>query len=175
MEVGADTMFDRRPWIREQGKLVPPGKDRGSRMGPVLGISIHGDYGFIPRFGVSHYQYGFGKRPYARRMAVAAEYATRINGWKVEALLDQRREHSPLHFLANVGLSQLEVIRFHGLGNNSPGPGDSDFFEVDQKQRLAQLSAGWSLGPKSDLRFGPLVKFVTTNDIPGQFIAANRP
>ena len=175
VQVGADTMFDRRPWIREQGKLVPPGKDRGSRMGPVLGISIHGDYGFIPRFGVSHYQYGFGKRPYARRMAVAAEYATRINGWKVEALLDQRREHSPLHFLANVGLSQLEVIRFHGLGNNTPGPGDSDLFEVDQKQWLGQLSAGWSLGPKSDIRFGPLVKYVTTNDIAGQFISANRP
>lgn len=175
VEAGTDTMFDRRPWVRERGKLVPPGKDRGSRMGPVLGISIHGDYGFIPRFGLSHYQYGFGKRPYARRIALAAEYATRINGWKVEALLDQRREHSPLHFLANVGMSQLEVIRFHGLGNNTTGPGDSEFFEVDQKQWLGQLSAGWWLGPKSDMRFGPLVKYVTTDNDPAQFIALSQP
>jgi hypothetical protein len=175
VQVGTDTMFDRRPWIRERGRLVPPGKDRGSRMGPILGISVHGDYGFIPRFGLSHYQYAFGKRPYARRMALAAEYATRVNGWKVEALLDQRREHSPLHFLANIGMSQLEVIRFHGLGNNTAGPGDSEFFEVDQQQWLGQLSAGWSLGPKSDIRIGPLVKYVTTDDNPSQFISSSRP
>ena len=175
VEVGTDTMFDRRPWIREGGKLVPPGKDRGSRMGPVLGIAILGDYGFIPRFGISHYRYGFGKRPYARRVALAAEYATRVGGWRVEALWDQRREHSPLHFLANAGMSQLEVIRFHGLGNNSAGPGDSEFFEVDQKQWLGSLAAGWSLGPKSDIRFGPLVKYVTTENTAGRFIAADQP
>jgi hypothetical protein len=173
--VGTDTMFDRRPWIRERGKLVPPGKDRGSRMGPILGITVHGDYGFIPRFGLSYYQYGFGKRPYARRVAIAAEYATRIDGWRIEALWDQRREHSPLHFLANAGMSQLEVIRFHGLGNNSPGPGDSELFEVDQKQWLGSLAAGWSLGPKSDIRFGPLVKYVTTDHTPGRFINTIQP
>ena len=175
IEVGSDTMFDRRPWIREGGRLVPPGKDRGSRMGPILGISIHGDYGFIPRFGLSHYRYGFGKRPYARRMAVAAEYATRINGWRVEALVDQRLEHSPLHFLANAGMSQLEVIRFHGLGNNTAGLAESEFFDVDQRQWLGQLSAGWSLGPKSDVRFGPLVKYVATDTRSGRFISASAP
>lgn len=175
VEVGTDTMFDRRPWIRERGKPVPPGKDRGSRMGPILGISVHGDYGFIPRFGLSHYQYGFGKRPYARRIALAAEYATRVDGWRIEALWDQRREHSPLHVIANAGMSELEVIRFHGLGNNTTGPGDSEFFEVDQKQWLGSLAAGWSLGPKSDIRFGPLVKRVTTDNTPNRFISADQP
>jgi hypothetical protein len=175
IQVGSDTMFDRRPWIRERGKMVPPGKDRGSRMGPVLGIGIHGDYGIIPRFGLSHYQYGFGKRPYARRLALAAEYASRINGWRVEALLDQRMEHSPLHFLANAGMSQLEVIRFHGLGNNTVGPAEDEFFDVDQRQWLGQLSAGWSLGPKSDVRFGPQVKYVVTDTRAGRFISTNQP
>jgi hypothetical protein len=173
--VGSDTMFDRRPWVRERGRLVPPGRDRGGRMAPILGIAIHGDYGVIPRLGLSQYRYGFGKRPYARRIALAAEYATRVQGWRVEALWDQRRELSPLHFLATAGLSQLEVIRFHGLGNNTAGPGDSEFFEVDQNQWRAQLALGWSLGPKSDLRFGPLAKYVTTDDRPGRFIAADRP
>jgi hypothetical protein len=175
VQVGTDTMFDRRPWIRERGKLVPPGKDRGSRMGPVLGLGIHGDYGFIPRIGISHYTYGFGMRPYARRMAIAAEYATRLNGWRVEALVDQRREHSPLHYLANVGMSQLEVIRFHGLGNNTAGPSESDFFDVDQRQWLAQLALGWTLGPKSDVRFGPLAKFVVTDTRPGRFVSTTEP
>jgi hypothetical protein len=175
IEVGADTMFDRRPWIRERGKLVPPGRDRGSRMGPIFGISIHGDYGFIPRLGLSHYQYGFGKRPYARRVALAAEYATRVNGWRIETLFDQQREHSKLHFMALAGMSQLEVIRFHGLGNNTAGPAESEFFEVDQRQWRGQLAAGWSLGPKSDLRFGPLVKFVTTDLPANRFISANLP
>jgi hypothetical protein len=171
----ADTMFDRRPWIRERGKPVPPGRDRGGRTSPILGISFHGDYGLIPRFGLSQYRYGFGKRPYARRLAIAAEYATRVNGWRIEAIWDQRTELSPLHFLANAGMSQLEVIRFHGLGNNTAGPGDSEFFEVDQKQWLGQLSVGWSLGPKSDLRVGPLVKYVVTDDTPGRFITSTRP
>jgi hypothetical protein len=175
IQVGNDTMFDRRPWIQQRGKLVSPGKDRGGRMGPVLGISIHGDYGFIPRFGVSQYTYGFGKRPYARRIGIAAEYATRVNGWRVEALWDQRLEHSKLHFVANLAMSQLEVIRFHGLGNNTPGESDNEFFEVDQRQWMGQFAAGWSLGPKSDIRFGPLVKFVTTDDRSGRFISTSQP
>jgi hypothetical protein len=171
--VATDTMFDRRPWIRERGRLVPPGKDRGKKLGPILGIGIHGDFGVMPRFGLSHYQYGFGKRPYARRIALAAQYATKLNAWRIELLVDQRREHSPLHFITLLGMSQLEVIRFHGLGNQTPGPTGADFFDVSQRQWLAQTALGWSLGPKSDIRFGPFVKYVVTDDDPSTFIGAN--
>jgi hypothetical protein len=176
VEVGADTMFDRRPWVRERGRLVPPGKDRGGRMGPLLGISIHGDYGIIPRIGLSQYRYGFGKRPYARRIALAAEYATKLEAWRVELLMDQRREFSPLHFLLLGGFSEFEVIRYHGLGNQTTsGSAESEFFEVDQQQWLGQLAAGWSLGPKSDLSFGPLVKYVVTDSTAGRFISGDQP
>ncbi len=175
IQAGGDTMFDRRPWHRQRGKMVPPGRDRGSKLGPIFGFGVHGDYGVLPRVGLSHYSYGFGKRPYARRVAASLEYATRIDGWRVELLVDQRREHSKLHWLVNGGWSELEVIRFHGFGNRSAGPSDSEFFEVDQNEWRGQVAAGWYLGPKSGLTFGPLIKHVTTNGSASRFIGVSQP
>ena len=175
LTVAPDTMFDRRPWIWERGALVPPGKDRGQKIAPILGFSVHGDYGIMPRFGISKYQYGFGKRPYARRVALAAQYSTKLDAWRIELLADQRREHSALFFLVLGGMSEMEVIRFHGLGNQSQGVTGDEFFDVDQRQWLAQTAIAWSLGPRSDIRIGPLAKYTVTNDIPNRFITANQP
>jgi hypothetical protein len=175
VRVETDTMFDRRPWIQERGELVPPGKDRGQKIAPILGLSIHGDYGIMPRFGISKYQYGFGKRPYARRVALAAQYSTKLDAWRIELLADQRREHSALFFLVLGGMSEMEVIRFHGLGNQSQGVTGDEFFDVDQRQWLGQTAIAWSLGPRSDIRVGPLVKYTVTNDVPNRFITADQP
>jgi hypothetical protein len=175
VEMGPDTLFDRRPWVHDNGKLVPPGRDRGGRMSPILGLTYHGDYGFIPRFGISQYRYGFGKRPYARRIALGAEYATLLDGWRVELLVDKRLEFSPIHFMTVAGMSQLEVVRYHGLGNNTVESGGSDFFDIDQRQWLAHVAVAYALGPRSDLILGPIVKYVITDSTSGRFISNDRP
>lgn len=172
---GPDSLFDRRPWIRERGKLVPPGRDRGSRFGPILGFSFDDDFGFVPRVGVNYYQYGFGRRPYARRVAVTGEYASRFGGQRVELLVDQRREKSPFHFIATARMSELEVIRFHGFGNQTAGGNAGSFFDVDMRQWTFHPAVAYSLGPRSDLFLGPVIQYSRTDSLPNRLLSNTRP
>ncbi|MEO8199550.1 MAG: BamA/TamA family outer membrane protein [Gemmatimonadota bacterium] len=172
---GPDTMFSRRPWIEERGKLVSPTRDRESHLSPILGFAFDDDFGFVPRIGVNYYQYGFGHRPYARRIAMTGEYASRFGGWRVEMLVDQRKESSPLHFVVTARMSQLEIIRFHGFGNQTAGGDVGHFFDVGTHQWTLQPAVAWSLGPRSDLYFGPVAQYTTTDSTPNRFISNARP
>lgn len=172
---GPDSMFNRRPWIRERGKRVPPGRDRGSQIGPILGFAFDDDFGFVPRVGLSYAKYGFGRRPYLRRIALTGEYASRLSGGRLEMAVDQRRENSPLHFVAAARVSELEVIRFHGFGNLTPGGDAGDFYDVGMRQWTFQPAAAWSLGPRSDLYLGPVFQYTVTDSTPNRFISEAQP
>ncbi|HEX9893782.1 MAG TPA: hypothetical protein VGA78_07645, partial [Gemmatimonadales bacterium] len=39
---GPDTLYNRRPWVKEKGELVSPGPDRGGGFAPILGVSLEG-------------------------------------------------------------------------------------------------------------------------------------
>lgn len=57
--------FNRRPWERAYGTLIPPQKDRGSSTQPVLGIHSQRGLGIYPVIGIARTNYGFRKVPYS--------------------------------------------------------------------------------------------------------------
>ena len=171
---GPDTLFNREPWVRERDVLVPPGPDHGSRIGPIVGLKHNRDLGIVPRLGVSLARYGFGRRPYASRVALEAEYASDAGGFRIEATADQRLEGTPLHFLATARMADYEVISFHGLGNATPDSTET-YFDVRQRQWLIHAAVAWSLGPRSDLSLGPVVQYSVADSTPGRFLSAARP
>ena len=135
---GPDTLYDRRPWVKEDGKFVPPGPDYGGSLRPGASFS-YGDLGFLFGLGVNSVRYGFRKRPYASRLGLEAQYSTEVDGFRVGIAADRRRESSPLHFTALAQVSLLEVINFFGFGNTTPGdPGA--FYQARQRQWLLQPS-----------------------------------
>ena len=171
---GPDTLFNRRPWVRERGELVPPARDRGGPLGPIVGFSHNHDLGLVPRLGVYRARYGFGRRPYSSRVGLEAEYATNVGGFRVRMTADQRLESSPVHFLASARMSELEVLSFHGLGNATPDSA-TDYFEVRQRQWLLHPALALALGPRSDLSLGPVAQFSVTDSTPNRFISNARP
>ena len=174
VEYGPDTLFNRRPWVRSGNVLVAPGRDRGSSMVPVFGLSAPGDLGLVIRVGVNQSRYGFRVRPYAARSTLAAEYATGVSGWRVTGSVDRRREGTRVHFTGRVRMSELEVINFHGLGN-ATAILPTGSFGVEQRQWLFQPSIAVAVGPRSDLSFGPVLQYSTTGSVRNSFITANRP
>jgi hypothetical protein len=170
---GPDTLYNRRPWTRENGVPVPPGPDRGRRFSPVIGLGV-GDLGGMFRLGINQNRYGFGKRPYATRIGVEAEYAAGFGGFRIGAIADHRREDSPVHFTLGARMSQLEVTSFHGFGN-ATADGPTAQFEVRQRQWLLQPSVALSLAPRSELSLGPVLQYSTTGSTQGRFIQASRP
>ena len=174
IEYGPDSLFDRRPWPHLWGRMAPPGKDRGGKFSPVMGLSANGDLGVVPRLGVNKVQYGFRKYPYASRTALIGEYATGISAWRVTGLLDKRREESSIHWTAVARMSEIELINFHGLGNDTP---DSlpEFFEARQRQWLLHPAVAYALGPRSDLFLGPVLQYSSTDSTPDRFLSQERP
>ncbi|MHB8078097.1 MAG: hypothetical protein ACYDIE_02415 [Candidatus Krumholzibacteriia bacterium] len=172
---GSDPLlFDRRPWPRLWGRVQPPGKDRGGNTSPVLGLSAPGDLGLLFRLGVNRVRYGFRKYPYASRAALSGEYAAGIGAWRVTGLVDRRREASSLHVTAVARMSEIEVLNFHGLGNDTPEQ-PASYYEARQRQWLLHPALAYALGRRSDLYLGPIVQYSTTAETPDRFLSEQRP
>lgn len=174
VEYGPDSSWNRRPWIKRAGRMVAPPRDRGDKIVPGFGVSSEGDIGLLFRVALNKYDYGFRRVPYSARYGVSAEYATLYQGWRVAAIVDRRKEASPLHITGRARMSEIEVINFHGLGNDTPDD-PSHFYEVRQRQWQLHPSVGVALGARSDVSAGPVVQYTRTDNVPGRFISANRP
>jgi hypothetical protein len=178
VEYGPDTLFNRRPWVKADGGPVPPGRDRGAAAGPVIGVSAPGDVGLVFRAGWRLTRYGFRTRPYAASTVLTTEYATGVSGWRLTGSTDRRREGTSLHITARARMSELEVINFHGLGNNTPDDTAgtaAGFYRVRHRQWLFQPALALAVGTRSDVTFGPVVQLSTTDQDPGSFISTVRP
>jgi outer membrane protein assembly factor BamA len=115
--------------------------------------------------------YGFRKDPYASRHRFRAGIATGPKTYRVDYRGDFRRENSRTHGEILVRASGVDVISFHGFGNDIPAPGDNSFYRVTQDAFGLHPSAAFSLGSKSDLAVGPLLKYASTDDRPDRFLA----
>jgi hypothetical protein len=113
--------------------------------GGVLGLTS--DYGLLLGVGITRINYGFRKDPYAQSFSVAAGYATQgkfIFKFKGDHHWENSQYNHTLFFQA----SQLGVVRYYGLGNDTENNGDSDFYKVDRWQTLVipALERGFGKG-----------------------------
>jgi len=173
---GDDTLFNRRPLERVRGVFQPPARDYGTAIVPLVDYTDVPGLGSMPLLGLARYRYGFGREPYESRIEATAEFAFHTHGWRVNADWDQRLERTPLHFIADARMSQLEVVSYRGLGNATVDSGTaSGYFDARQVQWKFRPAVALALNGVSDLSLGPIVQYTTTSDAPGHLIAAARP
>ena len=166
--------FNRRPWVFAYGELVPPQRDRGASITPIIGARTGHGLGVVPKIGVARFQYGFRRVPYATMLKGELEYSTAIGGFEVGLEGDRRFESSSLHTLAEANMSQIKVGEFRGFGNDTPdSPGE--FYDVRQTQWLLRPALGISFAPGTELSIGPIVRFTSTDSTAGRFISEQRP
>ena len=166
--------FNRRPWLRAYGKLIPPQQDRGSSIRSILGVHSQRSLGIYPVIGFTKYQYGFRDVPYATMMSADIAQATASNRMRVRAAFDKRFEESDVHVPVNGYMSQFEVVQFHGFGNDLPDL-RGRLYDVRQRQWLFRPAVGLSLSAVSDISLGPIVLYTTTDSIANRFISQQRP
>jgi len=165
--------FNRRPWVKAYGTLIPPVQDRGGSMRPILGIHSQRGLGIYPVIGVARYQYGFRHVPYAMKEQADFSYATsgRI---RVRAAIDKRFEESDTHIPVTGHFSQFEVVQFHGFGNDAPDLRGL-FYSVRQKQWQFYPAIGHSFNPASELSLGPVLRYTSTDSVVNRFITQLHP
>jgi hypothetical protein len=170
-----DTLFNRRPWVNDTGSFEPPPRDFGRRFKPTGGFGGGSGLGLVPKLGVQWTNYGFRKYPYSSRVGLEAEYSTRVSGYRVTATADRRLESSRVHFMGTARMSDFEVVNFHGFGNDTDGDPE-EFYEVRQRQWLFHPTVALALGRReSDLTFGPVVQYSTTDSTTDKLISDARP
>jgi hypothetical protein len=169
-----NSYYNRRPWVRAFGTLIPPQKDYGSKFQPVFGLKTGHGLGLVPKIGIARYSYGFRKVPYANMIQADIAMSTATRGIRAQLVADRRFASSDFHIPAAAGMSQLEVIQFRGFGNDVPEDDDA-FFDVKQKQWSFRPALGFSFAPGSDISIGPIVRYTTTDSAKSGFLALSRP
>ena len=148
--VEVETPFGNPPPPRDWGAELWPVRPWGawlSNIGPVIGV------------GPVWTRYGFRRQPYARQVGVRAVYAPLESGFGIEGFGDFKRtgEHGGLRLAA--GARTFQVIRFHGLGNDSPGE-NSEAYEVTHDEVRAEAAWYGRLGRRGSWRMGPVVRWM---------------
>jgi len=165
--------FNRRPWVHAYGTLIPPIQDRGTSVKPILGANSGRGLGAVGRVGIAHYTYGFRTVPYSSMWKAELAYAT-TNRFEIAAAMDKRFESSDVHIPIEAKGTQLEVVQFHGLGNDVPDLHDR-FYDVKQTQWSFHPAIGMSFNPKSDISLGPIVRYTKTDSVVTRFVSTERP
>ncbi len=173
---GEDTLFNRKAMVERQGKLQPPGPDRGVRWVPKIGLGRHSRLGSTPLLGFTRYDYGFRHQPYASMLKLEAEYASGFGGWRVSIEGDRRAEDSPIHFVTAARMSDFEVVSYRGLGNMlTMQQAGERFYEARQRQWMLRPALALALSAESDISLGPVLQYSTMDSIPNRFISEVTP
>jgi hypothetical protein len=157
----AEPWIPHRDWGRQTTLL--PWFVGGPQLGAFVGAGLMLD------------RYGFRKYPYARRQIVRVGYSTGANAFKADYQGEFHRENSGIFLTLGARFSQLEILRFFGLGNETSSAGPEKFFEVRQKQLGLDGGLALPLAPALRLAVGPFVEWAATDLDPRRFIGLTRP
>jgi hypothetical protein len=170
---GSKTKVDRRPYIapRKSPREVPA-RDWGKRWTASTSLSFAPDVGVLIGGGRTLTTYGFRKNPYASRHQFRAAFATGPKSYRLDYRGQFRRENSGSYADLLVRASGIDVISFHGFGNEIEAPGENEFYRVTQDAFGLHPSMVFALGSRASLRIGPVLKYVSTDERPDRFLAS---
>jgi hypothetical protein len=169
---GFRASVDRRPYKvpLKDPKAVAP-RDWGQRWAMQPWGSYGPDMGALLGASAVNTTYAFRKYPFAARHHFRAAFATGPKTYRADYRGQFRRENSASYFELLLRASGIDVINFHGFGNEIAAPGDREFYRVTQDAFGVEPSVVLALGTQSTLRAGPILKYVSTDDRPGRFLA----
>jgi hypothetical protein len=163
-----------KPYETPRDRLGDPLRDWGGQVLNIPVLSAGGDLGVFVGFDHQRIKFGFRKQPYAMRQDFRFGYSTALTGVKAEYEGDYRFTNSQKRGHLLMRYSQVELVRFHGFGNETVALEAGDFFEAPQNQYLFQPAVTFGLDAV-DLSVGPVVKFTQTNPPAGGFLDRTRP
>jgi hypothetical protein len=171
---GSGTHVDERPYTAPLDSLGMPLRDWGRTWMSMPMLSGGGDLGIYLGGRVSLVGYGFRKDPYSFKHTLRAGYATALTAFDAEYDGTFYRNNSRTFYQLVVKGSQIEVLRFYGLGNETPTADDEDFFRVEQNLLSIAPSVHFG-GAKVDLQLGAIAQRTNTETPDDTFIGLTRP
>jgi len=172
---GPGTKDSDKPYTHPVDKRDYPLRDWGTATIPVAVIAGGGDLGVFLGVNVDFHRYGFRKHPRASKQSVRAGYSTALKGFKAE--YDGEFAHTNSRKMRRLfaRVSDVEIVRFHGFGNETRADRDRDYYKTPQRQFILNPSFRLGLDAPVDLSIGVIGKFVQPDLIGGRFLTETRP
>ncbi len=176
---GAGTRVDRRPYEEPEhtrGNLTDPPRTWGgssSYFSPT--VAWRSNVGPVVGGGPGGTRYGFRRHPYATRWSLHGLYAPLENRFAAEYRADFRRVASPDHLTVLARVSEMDVTRFHGFGNETPRGADSDHYKVWHAEAAVEPLWHRVLAGGTRFSYGPVLRWYDAEVEDGTPLAVFRP
>jgi hypothetical protein len=171
---GPGTHFDERPYTAPLDSLGMPLRDWGRTWMSLPLISGGGDLGIYLGGQVSLVGYGFRKDPWSYKHTLRGGFATALSAFDAEYDGQLYRSNSRTHYQLVIRGSQIDVLRFYGLGNETPSVEDEDFFRVEQNHLSIAPSVHFG-GRNVDWELGAVARRTNTKTPADTFIGQTQP
>jgi hypothetical protein len=122
---------------------LPP-REWGADVLPFPALGYEPGVGLVVGLGMQVTEYGFRKHPWSRSHAVGAAFATGTLLPTAGYSGKYRFENSNLLAELDVTYSGNAVIRYHGMGNETPNDAADDFYGVVNHQATLSPGVSWS-------------------------------
>jgi hypothetical protein len=172
---GPGTEESNAPYTRPVDRRDYPLRDWGSQRIPSILVSGGGDLGLLIGGSLDFYSYGFRKHPFASHQTLRAGYSTALTGVRAEYVGEFARTNSRKLTRMFARVSDIEILRFHGFGNETLFSGDSDFFKTKQRQYVLNPSFRFGIADPVDLSVGVIAKYVQPTNTAGRFLEQLHP
>ena len=150
-------------------------RDWGDRWLSVTWLSAGPDLGLFAGTGVSLTRFGFRHDPYAQRYRVRVGWATGASTGRADFTAVWFRENSRAHANLLARASGIEVLRFHGFGNQLRAEESGEFYRVNETELSLSPSLTVPLAPRVDFTVGPMLKYSDTDLDQNRLVALARP
>jgi hypothetical protein len=174
--LGKSEEIDRKQYVlppRPAGQLPP--RDWGHRSQVHIWGSYGPDLGLFFGAGFTYTRYGFRKLPFASRQRIRAGFATGPLSYRVDYRGEFHRENSRAGFLLLARASGIDVLNFHGFGNEIDDPGSAEFYRVTQDAYTVSPLFLFPLTQHGNIAFGPYFKYASTDNRTDRFLATVNP
>jgi hypothetical protein len=165
-----DRSFDEWVWS-EEDRDQP--RDWGGRTLPIFMSLFNSDMGFFLGAGVRFERYGFRNDPFSSAFDVSGGFSPTERTGRVGFAGRLHRSNSPVFSAFQIRYSGLDVLNFHGFGNDTPTLGDS-FHEIDHELASFEASVGVSGGTGLELALGLVASRSSTAEGSGLFFSGLR-
>ena len=169
--------LDRRPYVPPPKRTpteIPP-RDWGHRWQSGALLTGGPDIGVLLGASRTLTTYGFRSLPFASRHRFRAGVATGPWTYRADYKGEFRRQNSSLRTEIHLRASGIDVLRFHGFGNELPATGSKEFYRVTQQQYGLSLALARPLGRHAEITVGAGGRYVSTDDRAGRYLTTLDP
>jgi hypothetical protein len=169
-------VVDRRAWDPPRRQETdPPPRDWGRRTTPATWVTFGPDVGLFAGSGFTTTRYRFRHLPWASQWQLRGGYSTGGRTFRVALDGAAYRENSAAHYTLSLLASGIEVLHYHGLGNDSRRTGPNPYYRVEQKLLSLEPAFALPAGRRGRLSAGARLAFSHAESEPGRILADSQP